>query len=430
MKIQHYCYTRAKFLDYCVFSEPDNLPKYASKEIQAKALSIMDALDSKLNIPKWILVKTHDYIFWGMCCLNRILSEECNSDYSGTSVSGMFAIVITEYSENEVQLPFAIEYFRKLYEQEVAMFWNQNEAHKNTTNGFISGDFNFIQASHGNYCESLNTDMFKCKSLGNLDKKEVVAAALSLDNVSLLIDNDNIEQATNRSGSFMNCLTSYVGIGLYSVKQQCPKCKKYVSSFTEAGICEDCKKSEEAEIRRRASEEDKKDKQIRYELEEAKSRIEILESEVESSRCQINSKNRLIKILWIICGILLLLCMWLYKHSDIEISSVFSENRLSSFQKNVSKEKTSSYFIKVNSEKVEISPAGDENLTVEWKTNCKKVNANLSDVDWANIEKMTGDSVVICVKRNDSKNQRIAILTISSPECGEKQVELYQKQIL
>lgn len=359
MRIQHYCYTRAKFLDYCVFSEPDNMPKYASKEIQAKALSIMDALDSKLNIPKWILVKTHDYIFWGTCCLNRILSDEYNCDYSGTSVSGMFAVVITEYSENEVMLPYDIKYFRKLYEQEVSMFWNQNEAHKNNIHEFISGDFNYIRASCNNCRKLLNTDIFQCKSLGNLDKKEVVAAALTLDNVSLLIDNDNIEQATNRSGSFMNCLTQSVGTGLYSVKQQCPECKKYVSSFTQSGICPDCQKTDELKEIRIKQEEKNMVRQIKTDLDKVQKRISVLESKDKTISSQLKEQNRSIKILWIISGILLLLCMWLFKHSDLKFN-------LDSTQEIIkTNDPQGGYYINVDSDRINIPSNGGENLIIK-----------------------------------------------------------------
>ena len=104
MKIQHYCYTRGKFLDYCVFSRPTNLDQFAIKEIKSKALSVTDSIESKLSTPKWILIKTPEYVVWGICCLNRILSEEYNCDYSGTPISGMFAVVISEY--DNIQLPY------------------------------------------------------------------------------------------------------------------------------------------------------------------------------------------------------------------------------------------------------------------------------------------------------------------------------------
>ena len=308
MKIQHYCYTRAKFLDYCVFSRPTNLDQFAIKEIKSKALSVTDSIESKLSTPKWILIKTPEYVVWGICCLNRILSEEYNCDYSGTPISGMFAVVISEY-EN-IQLPYDVEYFRRLYELEVSKFWTRKEAHICQVNEFIAGNFNFIRAIQNDNVNIINTDPFKCLSLGTTNKQDIISAALTLDNVSLLIDNDNIQQATNKKGAFMNCLSSAVAPGSYTVKQLCPQCKEYVSAFTSAGICSTCKEKDQARIVSIKKEEEDMDKQMKYELEVAQNKIAELKSEVESNRQRLKKKDRLIKILVTLLVVLLVTLLY------------------------------------------------------------------------------------------------------------------------
>ena len=310
MKIQHYCYTRAKFLDYCVFSRPTNLDQFAIKEIKSKALSVTDSIESKLSTPKWILIKTPEYVVWGICCLNRILSEEYNCDYSGTPISGMFAVVISEY--DNIQLPYDVEYFRRLYELEVSKFWTRKEAHICQVDEFIAGNFNFIRAIQNDNVNIINTDPFKCLSLGTTNKEDIISAALTLDNVSLLIDNDNIQQATNKKGAFMNCLSSAVAPGSYTVKQLCPQCKEYVSAFTSAGICSTCKEKDQARIVTIKKEEEDMDKQLRRELDDANSKILYLQYDIEDAKKSIKKKNLLIKVLLGVIVLLLLGLLYTY----------------------------------------------------------------------------------------------------------------------
>lgn len=313
MIIQHYCYTRAKFLDYCVFSRPSNLHQSAIKEVKSKVLSITDSIDSKLSTPKWILIKTPEYVVWGVCCLNRILSEEYNCDYSGTPISGMFAVVISEY--DSIQLPYDIEYFRRLYELEVSSFWTRKETHICQVDGFISGKYNFVRATWSDNVNIINTDPFKCLSLEATNKEDIISAALTLDNVSLLIDNDNFEQATNKSGAFMNCISSFVAPGLYAVKQLCPKCKEYVSAFTSAGVCPTCQEKEQKRIDTIKKEEEEMDKQLRRDLDEANSKILYLQYDIEEANKSIKKKNLLIKVLLGIIVLLLLTLSYLWRES-------------------------------------------------------------------------------------------------------------------
>ena len=306
-------------MDYGLFSAPGNLTKSQKDIVRTKLMSILgDDVERDLKIPKWILYKDNNFLVWGICCENRLLaSNPQETTHKNRPVRGFYAIVISDFKGEELRLPFDINYFRELYRNEVENYWSQKEQHQNQTIGYLWEKYNFVSAAHNNYIELLNTDIFKCQSLGELDRGGVIAAALTQNNVSLLIDNDNIEQATNRNGSFMNCLTPSVNFGLYHVKQQCPKCKKYVSSFTPTGVCFDCKEAEEVIRRRIKKDEDDMDKQMKIELELAQNKIVELKSEVESNRLQLKKKDRVIKIL--AAALVVLLIALLYSQDSFSL---------------------------------------------------------------------------------------------------------------
>lgn len=295
-------------MDYGLFSVPGNLTNAQMDIVRTKLMSILgDDIKSDLQIPKWILYKDNDFLVWGICCENRLIAE---TTHKNRPVRGFFAIVISDFKNEELRVPFDIKYFKELYQKEVEKYWDQKEPHKNKINGYLVGEYNYVRATHNNYIDLLNTDIFQCQSLGDLDKEGVIAAALTLNNVSLLIDNDNIEQATNKHGPFMNCLTSSVCFGLHHVKQQCPRCKKYVSSFTQAGVCVDCKEADEVIRRRTIKDEDDMDKQMKIELELAQNKIAELKSEVESNCLLLKKKDRLIKILAAVLVALLIVLLY------------------------------------------------------------------------------------------------------------------------
>ena len=310
MKIQHYCYTRNSHIDYGDFVLPD-LPKNQVDFIRKHILSITGDSNPKFTIPKWILIKFDDVIVWGCCCWNSLLAENHFKDSLGRPVYGFFSIVITNFIPDEVKLPSDIDYFKELYSKEIEPYWNSSERRYSATDASISDRYKYIRAGR-KVNLTLNTDLFQCLSLGNLDKDMVVSAALTLDNVSLLIDNDNIQQATNKKGAFMNCLSSAVAPSSHTVKQLCPQCKEYVSAFTSAGICSTCKEKDQARIVSIKKEEEDMDKQLRRELDDANSKILYLQYDIEEAKKSIKKKNLLIKVLLGVIVLLLLGLLYTY----------------------------------------------------------------------------------------------------------------------
>lgn len=296
-------------MDYGAFSDSTCLSQKVRNEIRYKILALLGNGSHDLKIPKWILLKDEENIIFGVCCENRILTEGDKwVDNKSRSIRGFFAIILSDYNIIEVKLPFDITYFKKLYLLEVEKFWYQRMLHTNQITDYISGDYNYIKATKNSYTSTLNTNIFKCKSLGNENREEVLASALNFDNISLLIDNDNIEQATNKNSPFMNCLSANVQTGGYAVKQKCSKCGKFVSAFVEKEICIECKENEDIII-----EEEKMNRKLEEELGKANHKIETLESMIEyKTRC-LKNKNTLIKILLIIIVLLLFALSYAYR---------------------------------------------------------------------------------------------------------------------
>ena len=403
-------------MDYGLFSAPGNLTKSQKDIVRTKLMSILgDDVERDLKIPKWILYKDNNFLVWGICCENRLLaSNPQETTHKNRPVRGFFAIVISDFKGEELRLPFDINYFRELYRKEVENYWSQKEQHQTQTIGYLWGKYNFVSAAHNNYIELLNTDIFQCQSLGELDREGVIAAALTLNNVSLLIDNDNIEQATNRNGSFMNCLTPSVNFGLYHVKQQCPKCKKYVSSFTPTGVCFDCKEAEEVIRRRIKKDEDDMDKQMKIELELAQDKIEELKSEVESNRLQLKKKDRVIKIL--AAALVILLIALLYSQDSFSLKLFEKKQEIQYTPGGDSRKKDDGRYdndymhyqeakFKFRESAINVDAGAHNEFLIKVQSSDDKYKIE-SNVDWIKILSTQKDLITIEIAANEQKDSR------------------------
>lgn len=410
MKIQHYCYTRNSHIDYGDFVLPD-LPKNQVDFIRKHILSITGDSNPKFTIPKWILIKFDDVIVWGCCCWNSLLAENHFKDSLGRPVYGFFSIVITNFIPDEVKLPSDIDYFKELYSKEIEPYWNSSERRYSATDASISDRYKYIRAGR-KVNLTLNTDLFQCLSLGNLDKDIVISAALTLDNVSLLIDNDNIQQATNKKGAFMNCLSSAVAPGSYTVKQLCPQCKEYVSAFTSAGICSTCKEKDQARIVSIKKEEEDMDKQLRRELDDANSKILYLQYDIEEAKKSIKKKNLLIKVLLGVIVLLLLGLLYTYCASPSFGTMGYDKEQTNQHEviNNISSESKPSYENRLflNSEIV-VGVEGRLSLVVEYNKSYTNVDF-IPNVDWVKVISKT-PNLILQVQPYESDGRRVAIIT-------------------
>ena len=414
MNIEHYSYTRGFEKDYGRFSVPGNLTESQMDIIKSKFMSILgDDVKRNLKIPKWILYKDYNFLVWGICCENRLLaSNPQETTHKNRPVRGFFAIVINDFKKEGLRLPYDINYFRELYLNEVEKYWDQKKEHLNTTSGYFVGKYNFVCAAHNNYAELLNTDIFQCQSLGELDKEMVIAAALTLDNVSLLIDNDNIEQATNRNGSFMNCLSSSVVPGSYAVKQLCPKCKESVSAFTSAGECSTCQENEQIKI-----EEEDMDKQLKRELDDANSKIQYLQYDIEEANKKIKNKDMLVKFL---LGVIVLLFLALfYLCKDVFSLNLFGDNNENDVKKEVTSNTISEVY-QIDTKQIFENPEicvsldGCESLEIDYDDSCGDVDF-IPNVDWVKVLSKS-QNLIIQVLPYKFEGRREAVITA---KCGD-----------
>ena len=412
MEIQYYCYTRNIKLDYGDYLLPSNLSREQFDFVQKKILAVLRDDKIKLSIPKWMLIKFKDVLVWGVCGWNSLLSECHFKDHVGRPVYGFFAIVISKYSEENIKIPYDIKYFQQFYAERIAPYWNSRYVSNNPTSEFIEGNFNYIGATYNNLIDLLNTDIFQCQSLGELDKEKVVSAALALDNVSLLIDNDNIEQATNKTGAFMNCLSSAVAPGSYTVKQLCPQCKEYVSAFTSVGICSTCKEKDQARIVSIKKEEEDMDKQLRRELDDANSKILYLQYDIEEAKKSIKKKNLLIKVLLGVIVLLLLGLLYTYCASPSFGTMGYDKEQTNQHEviNNISSESKPSYENRLflNSEIV-VGVEGRLSLVVEYNKSYTNVDF-IPNVDWVKVISKT-PNLILQVQPYDSDGRREAIIT-------------------
>ena len=410
MEIQHYCYTRNSHIDYGDFVLPD-LPKIQIDFIRKHILSITGDSNPKFTIPKWILIKFDDVIVWGCCCWNSLLAQSHFKDSLGRPVYGFFSIVITNFIPDEVKLPSDIDYFKELYLKEIEPYWNSSERRYSATDVSISDRYKYIRASR-KVNVTLNTDLFQCLSLGNLDKDMVVSDALTIDNVSLLIDNDNIQQATNKKGAFMNCLSSAVAPGSYAVKQLCPKCKEYVSAFTSAGVCATCQEKEQTRIDTIKKEDEDMDKQLRRDLDEANSKILYLQYDIKEANKSIKKKNLLIKVLLGVIVLLLLGLLYTYCASPSFGTMGYDKEQTNQHEviNNISSESKPSYENRLflNSEIV-VGVEGRLSLVVEYNKSYTNVDF-IPNVDWVKVISKT-PNLVLGVQPYESDGRREAIIT-------------------
>ena len=420
-------------MDYGLFSVPGNLTKSQIDIVRTKLMSILgDDVERDLKTPKWILYKDYNFLVWGLCCENRLLaSNPQETTHKNRPVRGFFAIVISDFIGEDLRLPFDINYFRELYLNEVEKYWSQKEQHQNQTIGYLLGKYNFVSAANNNYVELLNTNIFHCQSLGELDKDGVIAAALTLNNISLLIDNDNIGQATNRNGSFMNCLTSSVSFGLHNVKQQCPKCKKYVSSFTQTGVCLDCKEVEEVIVRRTRKDDDM-DKQMKIELELAQNKIAELNSEVETNRLQLKKKDRVIKILAVALVILLIALLYSQDSFSLKLFEKKQETQYTPDRDSRSRnnDRTDNMYYQNASFKflesaISVDADAHDKFPIKIQSNVDKYEIN-SNADWIKILPTQSGLITIEIAANEQKDSRKGKLTVTYGNSNTKSIVITQ----
>lgn len=422
MEIRNYCYTRGEFPDYRNFAIPDNLN---SKEIETVKMIVKPIVDSPsaLTEPVWVLYKTNKIIVWGICCFNNELSNQYHIDGAKRQVTGFFAISISDYSIVELSLPFDISFFKELYKTDVEPYWfcRENEDHTSHKNNLGNDFYRSIKASENKYLSLLNTDLFVSKRFGESNIEGVLSSALTVDTISLVVGYDGTINAPNAKVPVMNSIMEGAREKVVPVKRTCPECGKMVSHFMSSGICDKCEERKKVIDRPTDSDMDSK------KLDRIKRKLRDCQYDIEEKEKTIKRLNRRIKILWILCGLLLIICLWLFKRSDIRLNPLFASERPSALKTSFIDAQEPHIFLNVDSSTVDVPAEGQDSLTVGWKTNCPQVEAETNGVDWVNIVNKTKDSVFLCIQRSKSSAERVAYLFLSTSEGNKRTIEIHQQ---
>ncbi len=329
MKIQNYCYTRGDKPDYRDFIVPNNTQ---GNDITAIRGMVRPVLESELKEPVWILYKTSQILIWGVCCRNSLLSKQNNTDEKGRAVKGFFSIVLSEFSVLDLRIPYDVPYFERMYESEVVPHWfcGQGEKFCSSVRSFYNGSYRFISASEDEYRHLLNTDIFISKRLGVSNVEGVIESALTLDTITLAIGYDGTNGISNSNAIFMNNIIPGKKEKSVPVKRACPSCGKLVSHYTSNGICDECARKLEAEREFDNMYDDEEMENKERELIELRKKLHDCQLETEGKNNVIVKQSHYINVLWIVCGLLFLLSLWLFKNGNIKIDLDFVSNILKS----------------------------------------------------------------------------------------------------
>lgn len=411
MKIEFYSYTRGEQPDYRDFCLPNNIGKNFISVLQNMVKPI---LECDLDNPRWVFYKKDDVVAWGLCCKNETLSNSCNVDIKGRSVKGFFALIFSDIDVDNFWIPsLDINIFKILYEEEIAPYWYCQEgdihySHEHSADGI---HIDKIFAKNSEYSKELNSDIFQCKSLGCMDKKKVIAAAMLFPKMSLLIDNKDLVEAMGKKSPFMNCLSSNVSSKIVKVKRICPQCHKYVGEFTDNGICVKCDNDNNINIttndidimnQHDISLQDKEN------LEKLKKTLRDSELSVKELENKLKKEKLANKILLAICSVFLLIIAYLW-HNKTGEGSVSDNKEVVKDSTVISKEKT--YRLEVYPKTIEAQSTGRDSIVITWKDNAPKVKATFADKnEWVKEVLKNDNSIVVRVEKNETGKEREAIV--------------------
>lgn len=420
MKIGSYCYTRGEQPDYRDFCIPSNVGKNIVSILRNMVAPI---LESRLDTPRWVLYKCHDVVAWGICCKNELLSSSFNTDIKGRSVKGFFSIIYSEVDDRNFCIPsFDVSFFRELYKKEVAAYWDcqEGDSHFSKTHSINNDVTSYIYAEQNEYSTMLNTDVFQCLSLGNVDREKAVAAALSFTEMSLLIDNEEMSEATSRKAPFMNCLSSQVANKSAKVQRICPQCHKYVNAFTENGICIDCE-TENCRINMFNDENQNDMEQI--ELKNLERELRDCRFRIEETDKALAKERRMNKILVIVCGIFLLMIAYLWHNSKSGVSLFGNHDGIlcDTIVKTIEKP----YQFNVMTNTFEVPAKGKDSVVIVWKSDIPRVRTNIDNYKWIKGISEDATSITLRCEKNDVNTERIATIELI---LGEKRDTVTIKQ--
>ncbi len=230
--MQYFIYSRNRNNDYKLIYAPS--PDYCPSEVrlqfikQARGVINIESYPGTLETPRWFISRIDGCVLFGVGCLNRVLSDTNNTDYTGTPVRGFFGIVINEKVEQK-GVPYDISFFKDLYESQIIPVWeNARDEFK-----FIGVEANIDETKYefierGVSGSGLNTSERQTFILPEAtDTAAMIAEVLSTSEDTSFVSNlDAQEHATASEINFYNAAVN--GVTEKIIKQRVLKAKEGV----------------------------------------------------------------------------------------------------------------------------------------------------------------------------------------------------------
>lgn len=399
MLIQNYCYTRGLEPDYRDFVTATNLPVSMLSKIRSM---IKPIIEEDLSTSRWILFKERDVIVWGICCKNELLSDNCFTDIKGRKVKGFFSIVMSDYKDEELSVPYNTEYFKQLYQREIEPYWECSEgtSHASSPNLNIIDLHETIQANKNTGKIDLNNNEFLCKALGHVNAKEAIATALGFDNMSLVVGCESFDESYKSEENFKNCITIDYREELHAVQRRCPKCKKMVSFFTEQGICSECSSKNNIIV---DTKEINEMDQNQYKKLERENRD--LGFKINELSKQFKKTDRRLKIMTIICGLLVLILLLLLL-SRLNSKSGNGDFSFNNHTDTIYVNSSEQFDFDLLSRQIRIPSNGKEAVSVMWRTNIPKIDFVIDNKDWITFKSKDNNRIILDILENPTQQER------------------------
>lgn len=155
--IYPFIYTRTKYHDYRVVTS-DLLKGLSATVIKTGidvARAMIDADNSQLESPSWVLFRKSSCTLWGMAIVNKSLGSKY-MDKCNRPVRGFFGLIFDEKVDS---LPYDTVFFKQLYNLYVAPIWEslQQDAQVNTALTNLNYNVGRVITPTARLCDEINT---------------------------------------------------------------------------------------------------------------------------------------------------------------------------------------------------------------------------------------------------------------------------------
>lgn len=217
MDAQYFIYTRGYLAenDYKLMFSPSE--DFCPNEIrqffrqQVRGAINVETYEGTLMTPRWLFSRYHGMVLWGMAVMNSIIGDNNTDDYTGRGVRGFFGMVIKDGSFQD--LPFGMEYFKKVYDSLVAPRWMFGKEDFRQNGIPVDNDFGAeVITPHETSSICINTNPKRTVIWGNghSEIEYLEAAAASRGDTSFITGLSDVAHAYDQNYHYLNALVQGV----------------------------------------------------------------------------------------------------------------------------------------------------------------------------------------------------------------------------